>query len=746
MRAIRHTAAWGLAAALVAVSLGAAPASAVGTRTGTDAGADPAGITHEQNPTVPAGAAWTETYFPSSAPSSNGDPVELHADVLRPANLAPDAKTPVIMSIGPYFSHSGMNEDTHPAHTGPSSRFTDLIDGAQLMARGYTFVYVDLRGFGASTGCIDWLGSGEQADVVTAIEWAARQPWSTGAVGLYGKSYDGSTGLVGVNRQPEGLRAVVAQEPSWSGRDYLVTNGVSRVQQVLSPLAYVGIASLPGVDRAYHQDGYDIPADTDHYLANAGYEKTHPECRQTVMTETREMDPQSAYWRLRHLPANVNGSTVPLMFTQGLTEQNTKPEGMQEYLSNHAGEQRAWLGPWDHVRGNDVDAQGRLEMGRSTWFAEVMDFYDAHLKDGTTAVSSSFFVQDNFGAWRHQDSWGTTGKTATIALAPGTYRDTGHGKPDVGDDDPNAPPPSPLLLGDEDPDAAGGGPDDAGTGIVTRSRPVRTDVRLTGTPIVDLQTQGAGNTQVELWDVAPDHSAVMINVNVARLSADGHTSLRLMGMDWTLRAGHALAVTVDTIDSGDWVPEPSEAEVRVASGSIAIALASPAADVPAEGARAPYLDRYLARFTSATPLPHVATTFALSTANGRIGTDAASVAAGGELVVAGSGYDPGAPVVLSVSDEVVATATADATGAFRATIRIPAGAAAGRAVLAAVAEDGGRATVELTVTARDARPAVLAHSGMSADGLPAAAVGAGLAVALGAALVVVRHRSRTFRR
>src|ERR1043166_8109896 len=65
----------------------AAPASVAG------------GITHEQNPRVPEGAAWTETYFPSS----DGSGVELHADVLRPAHLPAKAKTPVILSIGPYF-------------------------------------------------------------------------------------------------------------------------------------------------------------------------------------------------------------------------------------------------------------------------------------------------------------------------------------------------------------------------------------------------------------------------------------------------------------------------------------------------------------------------------------------------------------------------------------------------------------------------------------------------------------------
>ena len=104
---------------------------------------------------VPEGAEWTEANFPSS------DGVKLHADILRPKGLAATAKTPVILSIGPYFSHAGQTGAVGPVQgtsydpvgpsEGPSDRFLDLIEGAKLMERGYTFVMVDLRGFGGST-------------------------------------------------------------------------------------------------------------------------------------------------------------------------------------------------------------------------------------------------------------------------------------------------------------------------------------------------------------------------------------------------------------------------------------------------------------------------------------------------------------------------------------------------------------------------------------------------------------------
>ena len=146
---------------------------------------------------VPANADWTESYI------TEADGTKLHADVLRPKGLPDDATTPVILSIGPYFNHSGQTGPAGPvegttfdptAPAGPSDRFLDFVNGAHLMDRGYTFVMVDLRGFGGSSGCLDWVGPGEQADVKSAVQWAASQPWSTGKVGMYGKSYDGVTG------------------------------------------------------------------------------------------------------------------------------------------------------------------------------------------------------------------------------------------------------------------------------------------------------------------------------------------------------------------------------------------------------------------------------------------------------------------------------------------------------------------------------------------------------------------------
>src|SRR4051794_13874389 len=279
---------------------------------------------------VPEGADWSQATFPSS------DGVKLHADILRPKGLAPTAKTPVILSIGPYFNHSGQTGPAGPAEdtsydpvgpAGPSDRFNDFVEGAQLMKRGYTFVMVDLRGFGGSTGCLDWAGPGEQADVVNAVKWAASQSWSTGKVGMYGKSYDGVTGLIGANHHPAGLGAVVSQEPVYDLYRYLYGDGIRRLNSVLTPALYDLIDMTPGP--ATDDPNYNINGLDDHQ---------RPGCPAlNWYDQAGNDDHYSDYWRQRNLIPAAKNSSVPLFLTQGLTENNTVADGTAQYLQNHQG-------------------------------------------------------------------------------------------------------------------------------------------------------------------------------------------------------------------------------------------------------------------------------------------------------------------------------------------------------------------------------------------------------------------------
>ena len=124
-----------------------------------------------------------------------------------------NAQTPVIMTVSPYTSHSGASPpvDYDPTRRPARRTASTTSSTAPTCSSAATPTsIVDLPGFGGSGGCTDWGGPASRAASRRAVEWAAAQPWSTGKVGTYGKSYDGWTGLMALAQQPKGLAAVVA--------------------------------------------------------------------------------------------------------------------------------------------------------------------------------------------------------------------------------------------------------------------------------------------------------------------------------------------------------------------------------------------------------------------------------------------------------------------------------------------------------------------------------------------------------
>jgi putative CocE/NonD family hydrolase len=77
-----------------------------------------------------------------------------------------------------------------------------------LSARGYAVLGVSIRGTGCSTGTFDLRGPHEAADGAAAVEWAAKQPWSTGKVGMFGDSFPALTQPGVAALRPEGLAAI----------------------------------------------------------------------------------------------------------------------------------------------------------------------------------------------------------------------------------------------------------------------------------------------------------------------------------------------------------------------------------------------------------------------------------------------------------------------------------------------------------------------------------------------------------
>ena len=85
------------------------------------------------------------------------------------------------------------------------------------VSRGYVFVAQSVRGAFASDGILNPFrddGWGANRDGYDTIEWAGRQPWSTGRVGMVDGSYSGITQYLVAPSRPPHLQALFVREAS----------------------------------------------------------------------------------------------------------------------------------------------------------------------------------------------------------------------------------------------------------------------------------------------------------------------------------------------------------------------------------------------------------------------------------------------------------------------------------------------------------------------------------------------------
>ena len=496
------------------------------------------------------GSNWSEAYFASA------DGTRLHADVLRPAHLPADARTPVILTVSPYTNHSGQ---TGPSgQSGPSDRFYDFLGLSKAIERGYTYVMVDLRGFGGSAGCNDWGGPGERMDAKAAVEWAAAQPWSTGRVAVLGKSYDGWTGLMAIAERPRGLAAVVSMEPVYSGYRYLYMDGVRFVNSLSTPVLFSAFDAQPG----------DPQTDTAEYLVN-GTGPNGP-CYAANIARQQLDDPDEPFWRERDLIPALKGATTPLFLTQGFLETNTKPDGLAAAWNAMAGPKRAWFGQFDHVRGWETSG-GELLTGRPGFIEEVMRFLDHHLRDAPAPADPAVVIQDADGRYRGETAWPPSDATERVlTLRPGDYRDDGENR---------------------------GSGARAGAGAWSISPPLAHPARLSGEPRVEVEVEGVprSNLVVNVYDIAPDGQATMISRG-AMILRDGAqvAEPEMYGQDWLVAAGHRVGVLLSGANAEWFEHVPTHTDVIVKGGSVRLPFLRLARSSFLDGAATARLRSFLA--------------------------------------------------------------------------------------------------------------------------------------------------------
>ncbi len=270
-------------------------------------------------PPVPAPRWAVEVHrdvrIPTSVPG-----VTLSADLYRPPAADP---VPVLVTVQPYRKDFVAGKGCH----GPAAWFAE---------HGYASLVVDLRGTGSSDGVRrPEFDPHDADDAITAIEWAAAQPWCDGTAGMWGISYAANITFRTASRQPPRLRAIIALDhgldpardsvhPDGARGDLhaLVNRGTSLLlQQLLPPLAdYASTTSR----RRWRQRLRD---------------------NEPVFLDYARHGPDDPVWRERAIDGRK--ILVPALCVGGWRD--AFPDGLVDAYEQISGTKRLLIGPWGHV-------------------------------------------------------------------------------------------------------------------------------------------------------------------------------------------------------------------------------------------------------------------------------------------------------------------------------------------------------------------------------------------------------------
>lgn len=155
-------------------------------------------------------------------PIEMDDGVVLRCDIFRPIE---EGHFPVIMNYGVYGKWIAFQDDRpepwkrmiedHPdVPAGSTNKYQhwEVVDPEKWVPDGYICVRIDSRGAGRSPGYFEPFSPRETKDLYHCIEWAARQSWSNGKIGLNGISYYAMNQWQVACLQPPHLAAICAWE------------------------------------------------------------------------------------------------------------------------------------------------------------------------------------------------------------------------------------------------------------------------------------------------------------------------------------------------------------------------------------------------------------------------------------------------------------------------------------------------------------------------------------------------------
>ncbi|MGF1432488.1 Xaa-Pro dipeptidyl-peptidase [Kitasatospora sp. LaBMicrA B282] len=331
------------------------------------------------------------------------------ADIIRPREPAEAGRRiPVIMDASPYYACCGRGNEsqlkTYDA-AGKPVRFPLYYDN-YFVPRGYAVVLVDLAGTNRSDGCSDVGGRSDVTSAKAVIDWlngraagyGARSggsrvlaDWANGAVGMIGKSWDGTVANGVAATGVEGLKTIVPISAISSWYDYYRSQG--------APLYPGTPADLAGV--------VEDPTDAAHCGAE----------HQALAAGSPDDGDWSPLWQQRDYVAAAGRVRASVFVVHGMQDLNVRTVNFGQWwdaLAAHGVERKIWLSQTGHV--------DPFDYRRAAWVDTLHRWFDHYLLgvDNGIQQEPTADVERAPDRWSTDASWPAPGTSATeVHLGPG---------------------------------------------------------------------------------------------------------------------------------------------------------------------------------------------------------------------------------------------------------------------------------------------------------------------------------------
>ncbi|MEV4945318.1 Xaa-Pro dipeptidyl-peptidase [Streptomyces sp. NPDC053755] len=418
------------------------------------------------------------------------------ADIVRPREpAAAGRRIPVIMDASPYYACCGRGNEgqkkTYDADGDPVA-FPLFYDN-YFVPRGYAFVAVDLAGTSRSDGCDDVGGRSDVQSAKAVVDWlngraagyttrtgdtrALATTWSTGRVGMIGKSWDGTIANGVAATGVEGLKTIVPIGAISSWYDYFHSQG----------------APLYNANPSWLSD----------YVASPEAKERCGAVQQRIAAATPYSGDWTPAWTERdHVrsAARVKASVFVVHGQQDLNVRARQFGRWWDALAARGVERKIWLSQTGHV--------DPFDFRRADWVRTLHRWFDHYLLGHDNGIDREPMADIE----RAPDRWTTDRVWPPRTTAPTTLRPGTGAAPGVGTLGllPEAPGATETFtddpsLGEDDWAARIDSPTPAKAGFVTR--PLDRGLRIAGSSKVTVTatpTTGTAHLTAVLVDIGPD--------------------------------------------------------------------------------------------------------------------------------------------------------------------------------------------------------------------------------------------------